>query len=137
VKKFGRLDIFFPSISFRPNNLSAERLFGRTIVRPKKIVRPKVGLYNFHTSIVIVSKFVCLWALLAPKWPKSRAENAEGAVDTENAEDAEVVGAVEAEDAEEFRGKFRFSDPTFFDLVIVLVNSNIFFVLVIVFGNEL
>jgi hypothetical protein len=70
---------------------------------------------------------------LAPKWPKSRAENAEGAVDAENAEDAEVVGAVDAEDAEEFRGKFRFSDPTFF----VLVNSNIFFVLVIVFGNEL
>jgi hypothetical protein len=51
---------------------------------------------------------------LAPKWPKSRAENAEGAVDAENAEDAEVVGAVDAEDAEEFRGKFRFSDPTIF-----------------------
>ena len=56
-----------------------------------------------------------------------------GVVDAENAEDAEVVGAVDVEDVEEFRGKFCFSDPTFF----VLVNSNIFFVLVIVFGNEL
>jgi hypothetical protein len=47
-------------------------------------------------------------------------------VDAENAEDAEVVGAVDAEDAEEFRGNFRFSDPTFFDLVIVFRFGNRF-----------
>jgi hypothetical protein len=35
VKKFGRPDNFFPSTFFRPNILSAERLFGRIIFRPK------------------------------------------------------------------------------------------------------
>jgi hypothetical protein len=54
VYKFGRPNIFFPAIVFRPKDCSAEKCFGRTIVRPKEF------LYNCHTSRREVSKLLWL-----------------------------------------------------------------------------
>jgi len=53
VYKFGRPDICFPAIMFRPKDCSAELYFGRTIFRTKD------GLYITHTSI-----FWCLQKIL-------------------------------------------------------------------------
>jgi hypothetical protein len=106
VKKFGRPDNFFSSTFFRPNILSAERLFGR------KIVRPKVCLYNCHTSIIIVSKFYCLHSLCrglcvlrSRRSRRSRAveqwsRDAEDTVE-QWSRDAEDAADVDAEDAAE------------------------------------